>query len=50
MAKAWCPYCDELVPIYGNGADPKLTNKRQRFIVHKNPKKAELCKGSGEDI
>lgn len=50
MAKAWCPHCDELISIYGNGKDPTLTTKRQRFIVHRNKKTNEpVCKGSGED-
>ena len=51
MAKAWCPYCEELVGIFGNGADPTKTQKRQRFILHPNKKKpGTLCDGGGTDI
>lgn len=50
MAKARCPECDTLQGIYPNGADPKLTNKRQRIDVHKHPTKPELCLGSGRDV
>lgn len=59
MAKAWCPWCQELVPIQGNGApiykdDTRpLPTKRQRLTVHpnKNPDRKEPdCEGSGKDV
>lgn len=48
--KAYCPTCETLVEITPNGVDPKLSNKRQRIVVHKHPDKPELCPGSGKDV
>lgn len=55
MALAWCERCQQLVGITPNGADPKLTNKRQRLDVHprpdpENPEQKIICKGSGDDV
>lgn len=51
MSKYRCDYCDELIEIHPNGADPLTTNRRQRMIVHPNKKTpGELCKGSGKDV
>lgn len=50
MPKAICPDCEELVEITPNGADPKLTNRRQRLVLHKKPNAPELCPGGGKDV
>lgn len=49
-SKAYCPDCDQLIEITPNGADPAMTNKRQRLVVHKKPNAPELCLGSGKDV
>lgn len=52
MVRARCPDCDELVEITPNGADPRLTNLRQRLVMHpdKRQQPPQVCDGSGKDV
>lgn len=51
MAKYLCDFCEELVEITPNGADPMKTNRRQRIVLHPNKKMpGTLCPGGGKDV
>lgn len=55
MPLARCPDCDELIEITPNGADPTKTSRRQRLVLHPDPKSRRssdrtLCPGSGRDV
>lgn len=51
MAKAPCPYCEELIEILPNGKDPRTTFRRQRLVLHPNKKEpGTLCPRSGADV
>lgn len=51
MSKYRCENCDELVEITPNGADPAVTNRRQRIVIHPDKKRpGKLCPRGGADV